>query len=76
MLSEAATSQGYFPKWKLPKRQLSKSVLAAALWPQTCSSRSALPPLQPAAPQKLLGKMPLRKIPTTVLTMIIVYSVI
>jgi len=47
--SQAATSQGYFPKWQLPN-----SAISHAANSQVCSSRSArpLPPFQPAAPQR------------------------
>ena len=52
-----ATSQGYFPKWQLPKSVLAPAlgpqpVLAAVLGPVSHPSRSAQPPLQPAAPQR------------------------
>ena len=62
---QVATSQGYFPKWQIPKCAISqavtfpavalgpKPVLAATLGPLDHSSRSAQPPpLQPAAPQR------------------------
>ena len=55
-----AFSQGYFPSGNFPtvqflKRQLSKSVLAAALGPLAHLS-SAWPQMRPAAPQKAKAK--------------------
>ena len=65
--------QGYFsqvhnfPNVQFSKRQLPKSVLAAALGPLACSSLSARSPLQPVAPQLrrpnlTFGKLPLNKL--------------
>ena len=58
---------GNFPNDQFPKPQLPKSVLAAALGPQPVliaalgplahPSRSARPPLQPAAPQSALPNL-------------------
>ena len=47
--SEAATSQGYFPNWQLPKCEISQAlvpqpVLAVELGPLARPSRSARPP--------------------------------
>ena len=68
-LSQAATSQGYFSKGifissNFPNVQFPKSVLAAALIPLACSSRSARPPLEPVAPKKAFGKLHIWKVDT------------
>jgi len=44
---QVATSQGYLPKWKLPKCAISQAATS-----QVFPSCSARPPLQPAAPQR------------------------
>ena len=53
-----------FPTVVFPKRQLLKSILAAALGHLDHPSNSARPSFQPAAPQEAkltFGKLPLRK---------------
>ena len=66
-LSQVEISQGYFPKWQLPKCGISQTATSQACpsrssRPLDCSSRgvgplvhpirSTRPPLQPAAPQR------------------------
>ena len=55
-LSQVATSQGYFPKWELPKCAISQAATSQvcpsrSARPPVCPSRSARPAFQPATPQ-------------------------